>query len=246
MNNILLIFFADGAQEASSFQSSTTLGEALASSKDTISGREIKKYFYIRNSQIGSSIFQNYAYLTDDNELKIDHKNTLIDKYLVHIREVRGNLLENLDIQFMRAIEDKCEECQDHIAKIKRHLRTLPEIAEQHMESMEPQKAAKYNPFGNIYEIALVSGGSGYESAPEVHIEPPRGQYEGVQAKAIALLDGGKVAKIDIIDPGAGYTHRPSVKITPPGNGAPALAIAPPPANSFVATPPNENVVLED
>ena len=71
------------------------------------------------------------------------------------------------------------------------------------MESMDSKKVLKYNAFGNIYESLVVRGGSGYEKAPEVHIEPPMGQYEGAQAKAIALVDGDKVAKqiIENINP---------------------------------------------
>ncbi len=244
MNNILLVFFIDGSKLAVSFPLSVGLDEALAESQDLFGDREIKKYFYISNSKIGASTLQNYATLTEDNQIKLNHKDDLIDQYLIYIRNTRDNLLKNLDVQFMRAIEDDCEECKNHIVKIKRHLRILPDIAEQHMESMDPKKALKYNAFGNIYESLVVKGGSGYKSAPEVHIEPPTGQYEGVRATAIALLDGDEVAKVEIIDPGAGYSKRPQITISAPEDGECALAVVAPPENSFASVAASETVTL--
>ena len=246
MNNVLLVFFVDGSKLATSFPLSVELDEALKESQDLFGGREIKKYFYINNSKVGASTLQNYATLTEDNKIKFDQKNSLIDQYLIYIRGIRDSLLKNLDVEFIKAIEEDCEECKNHIVKIKRHLRFLPDIAEQHMESMDSKEVLKYNAFGNIYESLVVRGGSGYEKAPEVHIEPPMGQYEGAQAKAIALLDGDKVAKIEIIDHGAGYVKRPQIRISAPENGECALAVVAPPENSFASMSASETVTLKD
>ena len=121
MNNVLLVFFVDGSKLTTSFPLSVELDEALKESQDLFSGREIKKYFYINNSKVGASTLQNYATLTEDNKIKFDQKNSLIDQYLIYIRCIRDSLLKNLDVEFIKAIEEDCEECKNHIVKIKLH-----------------------------------------------------------------------------------------------------------------------------
>lgn len=243
MNNILLFFFEDGSRSAISFPRGTALDKALEQSQGSISRRQIKKYFYIQESRVGAQAYQQYATLTDSGEMEMNHKRYLIEQYLNYFRDTRNNIIKQLDIPFMRALEDDCEECKNHIIQIKRHLRQVPEMAWKHMNSMSPEKIIKYNPFCNIYGVALVRPGSGYKNAPEVKIEPPRGKYEGVEAKAVAMLDGDKLAKIEIVDPGSGYTERPSVIISAPEEGEGAIAVCFPPENNFI--PINERETLK-
>jgi hypothetical protein len=231
MNNILIVFYVDETKDVFSFSPSKTVDQALADSRGSFRSKEIKKYFYVKDSPVGMSIFKNYATLTSDNQLSVENKDIAIDNYLASIRVTRNDLLKNLDIEFIKALEFEAGDLKNHIKKIKGHLRALPQIARQHMRDMTPTQISKYNAFGNIYEAVVVRQGSGYKSAPEVHIEPPRGQYEGVTARAVAFIDGDKVVKVEIIDPGAGYTKMPKLTIDEPEDGTPAFAIVSPPEN---------------
>ena len=238
MNNILIVFYTDDTKDVFSFSPSKTVDQALADSRSSFGSKEIKKYFYVKDSAVGMSIFKNYASLTSDNQLSIENKNVAIDNYLASIRVIRNDLLKNLDIEFIKALEFEADDLKNHIKKVKGHLRALPEIARQHMNGMTATQVSKYSAFGNIYEAVVVVQGSGYKSAPEVHIEPPRGQYEGVTARAVAFIDGDKVVKIEIIDPGAGYMKMPRLTIDEAEDGTPAFAIVSPPENMHAVAAP--------
>ena len=240
MNNILIVFYVDGTKDVFSFAPSKTVDQALAESQGSFSGKEIKKHFYVMNSPIGSSIFKNHASLNDDYELVVENKNIIIDKSLQRIRVIRDNILKNLDIEFIKSLEHDNDNFKNHIIRVKNHLREIPETARQHMENMTQDQISKYNAFGNIYVAGVVMGGSGYKSAPEVHIEPPTGQFEGVQAKAVAFIDGEKVVKIEIIDPGAGYTKMPKLTIGEPEKGEPAFGVCSHPENLHPSVSPQE------
>lgn len=63
-----------------------------------------------------------------------------------------------------------------------------------------------------VSQINLVSGGSGYTSAPKIAIQPPSNVGSGVTATATATIDGnGVVNAINITSSGDGYTFTPQV-----------------------------------
>jgi len=63
--------------------------------------------------------------------------------------------------------------------------------------------------------VTLVSGGSGYSTAPTVTISGPVGT--GVTAKAIAVIDSsGKITSIRIRDGGTGYASNPTITFSSP------------------------------
>jgi hypothetical protein len=66
---------------------------------------------------------------------------------------------------------------------------------------------------GSIGAIGIISGGSGYTSAPAVTIGPPN-DPNGKQATAVATLVGGAVASINVTEAGTGYTSAPSITFT--------------------------------
>lgn len=76
---------------------------------------------------------------------------------------------------------------------------------------------------GSIGAIGIISGGSGYTSAPAVTIGAPN-DPNGKQATATASLVGGAVAAITITEAGTGYTSAPSITFTG-GDGSGADAV---------------------
>ena len=74
-----------------------------------------------------------------------------------------------------------------------------------------------------VNEIKIISGGSGYVSAPTVTIDPPIGG--GVQAQCSAFVFNGQVVSIAVNEPGNGYTLAPQVVLSG-GGGAGASAEA--------------------
>ncbi len=63
-----------------------------------------------------------------------------------------------------------------------------------------------------ITAIDVVSGGSGYTTAPSVIIPDPGAN--GYPARAKANISGGQITSFTILDQGAGYTTTPAVTIT--------------------------------
>ena len=68
---------------------------------------------------------------------------------------------------------------------------------------------------GELKEIDVTAGGSGYSGIPAVVISAP--SSGGTQASATATVSGGVVVEIDITNPGSGYTSAPTVTISDGG-----------------------------
>lgn len=70
---------------------------------------------------------------------------------------------------------------------------------------------------GSVGEIGIVSGGSGYTSAPVVQISAPN-ETNGVQATAICTITSGagSILSIGLTAVGSGYTSVPTVSISSP------------------------------
>jgi hypothetical protein len=76
-----------------------------------------------------------------------------------------------------------------------------------------------------VNEVNVLTGGSGYSTAPSVTLGPPN-LAGGVQALASAFIFNGQVINIAINNPGSGYTSAPTVTISGGnGNGATADAV---------------------
>ena len=76
-----------------------------------------------------------------------------------------------------------------------------------------------------VNEVNVLTGGSGYSTAPSVTLGPPN-LAGGVQALASAFIFNGQVINIAINNPGSGYTSAPTVTISGGnGNGATASAV---------------------
>lgn len=77
---------------------------------------------------------------------------------------------------------------------------------------------------GSVGSIGIVSGGSGYTSAPAVILSAPN-QTGGVQAQAVATITANAVSSISLTEAGSGYTSPPTVSFSG-GGGSGANAVA--------------------
>lgn len=77
---------------------------------------------------------------------------------------------------------------------------------------------------GAVGNIGIVSGGSGYTSAPAVVISAPN-QANGVQATAAVTISGGAVSSVILNESGTGYTSSPTVTLVG-GGGSGANLVA--------------------
>ncbi|UOF81557.1 baseplate wedge initiator [Bacteriophage sp.] len=77
---------------------------------------------------------------------------------------------------------------------------------------------------GSVGSIGIVSGGSGYTSAPAVVISAPN-QTGGVQAQAVATITANAVSSITLTEAGSGYTSPPTISFSG-GGGSGANAVA--------------------
>lgn len=77
---------------------------------------------------------------------------------------------------------------------------------------------------GSVGNIGIVSGGSGYTSAPAVVISAPN-QTNGVQATAFCTITANAVSSIFLTEGGSGYTSSPTVTFVG-GGGSGANAVA--------------------
>jgi hypothetical protein len=77
---------------------------------------------------------------------------------------------------------------------------------------------------GAVGNIGIVSGGSGYTSAPAVVISAPN-QANGVQATAAVTVSGGAVSSVILNESGTGYTSAPTVTLVG-GGGSGANLVA--------------------
>ena len=224
-NNNLIVFLQDGTKHVLSFSHETDEQQAL-SLYDTMNPASkglVKKYFYIKDDTIPTSEYQENYELSEDGKLTLDIRKTFIIKSAREAIKKRDFFLQNLDLPFMRAVEDEDHELRKYIRTIKKFLRDLPQNL-RYKEIEDDLNLMKYDPFGNIFAIQLVEEGGGYTSPPNVVIDSPKGQLFGFNAKAVALVEDGKVKKIHVTDHGSGYHYAPSVTIDPPEEGEQALA----------------------
>ena len=77
---------------------------------------------------------------------------------------------------------------------------------------------------GSLGQIGIVTGGSGYTSAPTVTISAPN-QTNGIQALAACTITANAVTSITISEAGSGYTSPPTITLSG-GGGSGANVIA--------------------
>ena len=65
---------------------------------------------------------------------------------------------------------------------------------------------------GSVGQIAIVTGGTGYNAAPAVVISAPN-NANGVQATAVSTITNGVVTSVTLTEPGSGYTGNVQVQL---------------------------------
>ncbi len=98
-----------------------------------------------------------------------------------------------------------------------------------------PSSGAATGALGGIY---VVTGGTGYTSAPTVAITPASGNTPATPAAATAIVEGGQVVGFNVSSLGAGYTAAPTITLSG-GGGSGAAAAAGPAWSPVVITVPS-------
>lgn len=91
----------------------------------------------------------------------------------------------------------------------------------------------------SVSHIELLSGGSGYSSAPTVVISAPP---SGTTATAIAHIENGSVSYIEIVNAGSGYVELPTISIS--GNATAKAQLTPSEIASVSIINPGANYLL--
>tara|TARA_B100000029_G_C17446493_1_gene913437 strand:+ start:193 stop:942 length:750 start_codon:yes stop_codon:yes gene_type:complete len=218
MNNNLIIFLENGTKKKLSFPLNDSEEKAIEKMNEIYGHLKIKKYFYLPHDEKYLDI-ESYS-LDNFEKLKVDERISIIRNKMLLIRRKRDLLLKELDLSFMRSLEDDCKMCTEKIVELKKFLRDLPQkLRFDEIEDIEDLK--DYNPFNNIFDIHVIQRGKEYKTPPNIKVLPPSDQYFGFEAKAVAEIENGSIKNIKVIDPGCGYARKPTVIIAPPFEGAP-------------------------
>jgi hypothetical protein len=87
---------------------------------------------------------------------------------------------------------------------------------------------------GNLSQVAVITSGSGYVTAPLIYING--GGYGASGATALAYITSGSLSSIDVNNIGTCYTATPTVAVSGSGEGAVAQAIIAKPSDASIAS----------
>ena len=246
-NNVLVLFLKSGKKLTYSTPPEKTRKDALYMVLQTekIDPKDITKAFFVPQSEYGSIVYSDtLGYESQTLDLKI----TTINDKLPIIRKERDLILQKLDIEFMRILEEEepCEVCKKHLIAIKKYLRNVPELfADFKFKDLDQIKS--FNIFDNIFDIIVTEEGSGYSSPPEITIEKPNNHpsLPGFPLKCIPIVEDGKIKQILTKQVGSSYISPPTIEIAPPDQegGVQAKAIASPPENNGQASSMITNIL---
>ena len=205
---------------------------------DKIDPKDITKAFFVPQSEYGSVVFEDtLGSETETLDLRIAHIN---DKLPI-IRKERDLILQRLDIEFMKMLEDDdpCEVCKRHLVAIKKYLRKVPELFANY-DFKQLEDIQSFNIFDNVFDIMVTEEGSGYTSPPKIIIEKPNNHpsLPGFALKGNVVIEDGKVKEITTEQVGSSYISSPIIKISPPEleDGVQAQAISSPLENNGQAS----------
>lgn len=201
---------------------------------------DIKEEDILKTTYFPSTPFtpESIQYYYNDEKENFDKRDMAIAAKVDEFRKRRTSLFKALDMEFMKSLENReCDECTDHIVKVKEHLRKMPELLEEYLIKIEEvDKIYSFDCFNNIYSTEIINGGSGYETPPKVTVESPNGPVEGMPVLAESTVKDGKVTGITITCPGSGYLKKPIITIEKPQSGNIAIVVASTPENDIFNT----------
>ena len=233
-NNILTVILKDDSHMSFAFPSAKSKEEAFREALifESINEDDVKEYHYSVSSD---KTLESFNYF-DSLKNEIDEKAQAIDFKCDEARKERELLFKKLDMEFMKSLEGDCIECKNHIVQIKNYMRDMPDLMKEEFEGYDNIKdIIFFNPFNNIFKIAIIDFGGGYLTPPQITIDPPNGNKTGFQLEATASIKDGSIFEINVTKVGSGYIDMPKVRITPPDeeNGGQAIAIALLPENDI-------------
>jgi hypothetical protein len=230
MNNNLIIFYKDKSKDVFSFSLDTDEQSALEAFdrlRPNVNKSDIEKYFYEKGDSTSPDTYGHHSELKK-GKISINVRSIIASKKIEEVRKKRDAILANLDVPFMKSLELDNPSVKNQIVLMKNFLRDLPQNLNLH--KLTEEEIIKLNPFGNIFEIALIESAIGYTKAPEIIIDPPK---SGAQAKAMTFIKDGKISKIEITDYGNGYDFVPRVLIED-FEGKESVAVCGLPQNCFL------------
>jgi hypothetical protein len=237
LNDILMLIYKDGAQRIYTVPFGKKAETAFESIKQTekLDVSDLAGFHFFSRTKYTP---EQYARYWDEESKSLDETAMAIDHKLEEVRKQRSILLQKLDLEFMKSMEEdtyESNETKQHIIDIKNYLRDLPSLLSAYLPEMGIEDIVAFNSYNNIFRIELDEGGSGYSTPPTVEISLPDGRYPGFPAKAIALIKDGSVQSIEMTQMGSSYVLEPVVTISPPddSDGIQAEAFASPPENDI-------------
>jgi len=226
INRVLLIIMNDGTRLSYSVPDDRK-PEVLFSdviNADGINKEDIKTNYFFPNTSYSVSDYADYF---NEETKRIDEKPLSMRFKIEEFRRHRQAFFSVLDLEFMKSLEEGHGESSSHLARIKNYLRDLPEKIESYCENLTVEEIVKFNAFNNIFDIAIINGGSGYAKPPIVSIDAPNGpNMSGFQAKAVASIKNGSVSEIAVVQIGSGYGTTPAVSVSAPDNETGEVAVA--------------------
>ena len=235
-NRILLILMKNGSRNTYSVPAYSTPEKILsvAMQTDGILSQDIKEILFFPHTVYE---LEHYQYFFEEDTKSIDEKPIIINAKIDQFRKDRNQLLKILDLEFLKLLElEDCAECKRRIVENKKYLRVGPQMMNTLFTNMTSEEIISYDPFNNIFQIDVLNGGSGYESAPEVTISAPDiPNINGNQMHAVAEIENGSVVSIKTTKVGSGYLKSPQVIVSKPQdpNGSVALLVASSPENDI-------------
>jgi hypothetical protein len=239
-NNILILFMKSGKKYTYSLPAGRTRKEGLLTAlrTDKLDPKNIQKAYYIPDAELGSTAFDDSFSIKGSIDLKL----AKINERLPLIRKERDFLLQKLDVEFMKIIEEEdfCPRCKQHIVEIKKYLRDAPDLFTK-FNFKDEKDIENFNILDNIFDIDIEEEGSGYTTPPEITIEEPNNHpsLPGFPLKGQAVVEDGKVKNIIVTQVGSSYLNAPNITISPPNEegGKQAKAFASAPENSGQLSP---------
>ena len=218
-NNILVLFLKNGRKHTFAFPAFRNKLEALRMVTDEKNGIKldhIEKTYWIPQSKYSPAAFDESL---NTKTGQIDLKLEKINERLPIIRKERDLMLQKLDIEFLKILEEDepCAECKKHLVDIKKYLRKAPNLFAQH-KFKNLRELEYFNIFDNIFDIFVIEAGSGYLSTPTVTVDKPNNHpaFKGFALEAEAVVENGLIKEIKVTQVGSSYIVPPNVIISPP------------------------------
>jgi len=232
MNNNLIIFYKDNSKDVFSFDLDTDEKSALEffqKMRPKVNKNDIVKYFYAKEDDVTVDIYAKHAELSEEKEIKINLRSMIIAERVKEIRKKRNAVISNLDVPFMKSLEESDPKVKNQIVAMKDFLRDLPSTL--NFKDLTEEEILQHNPFGNIFEIILLESAEDYIVPPKITIDPPK---MGNQAKALSFIKDGKISRIEVVDYGNGYDFIPHVRIESSVSEKKSFAVCGYPQNCFL------------